>query len=74
MMSNTSTATEIGRLTRNVERQYTKGDTVIAERDRLIEAIKSHRYDIWGDGPVNHSSDLDLYNVLEEVVGNKKNV
>lgn len=40
--------------------------SVLADRDRLREAIKVHREDIWGDGPVEHYDDSELYSVLGE--------
>jgi len=37
-----------------------------AERDRLREAIKTHRHNVWGEGPVEHDEDRELYAVLAE--------
>lgn len=36
------------------------------ENERLRNAIVKHRDDMWGDGSVGHSSDIDLYAALEE--------
>jgi hypothetical protein len=45
-------------------------DKRIAELDEwatdLEEAICKHRRDTWGDGPVQHPNDAELYAVLEK--------
>ena len=40
-------------------------DTTV-ERDRLREAIEKHRRDMWGNGPVGHLYDKNLYAALQE--------
>lgn len=42
--------------------------TIEKERDRLREAIKNHRRNVWGDGYVAHNDDRDLYSVLKDGV------
>lgn len=32
----------------------------------LVLAIKKHRHDIWGDGPVDHPHDAELYALVNE--------
>ena len=39
---------------------------LLAERDRLRKAIEKHRRDIWGNGPVGHLYDKNLYAALQE--------
>jgi len=40
---------------------------LIAERDRLREAITTHRRNVWGKyGEVNHPEDVELYAALAE--------
>jgi hypothetical protein len=42
-------------------------DALIAENDRLREAIKAHRRNVWGKyGEVNHPEDVELYVALAE--------
>ena len=36
------------------------------ERDRLRDAIKRHRLDVWGDHEVGHPADCELYAGLQE--------
>lgn len=38
---------------------------LLAELDRLREAIETHRRNVWGAGPVEHDEDRELYAVLE---------
>lgn len=33
--------------------------------DALRAAIQTHRHNVWGDGPVGHDEDDQLYKVLE---------
>ena len=35
------------------------------EVERLRESIERHRQDVWGDGVVQHDSDITLYEVLK---------
>ena len=41
-------------------------DYLIAERERLLKAIKKHRRDMWGNGVVSHLYDKNLYAALQE--------
>ena len=55
---------------RNLEDEYAKlwqmyGD-LEDERDRLRKAIEKHRRDMWGNGPVGHLYDKNLYAALQE--------
>ena len=37
-----------------------------SQRDRLRDAIEKHRRDMWGNGPVGHLYDKNLYIALQE--------
>ena len=36
------------------------------EIERLKAAISLHRQNVWGDGPVDHDEDVELYRALED--------
>lgn len=35
--------------------------------NKLIQAIETHRHNIWGEGEVEHDEDKDLYEVLSKI-------
>jgi hypothetical protein len=43
-------------------------DALRRHRDFLMQAISDHKNNVWGDGPVAHSEDENLYVTIDEYV------